>query len=727
VALPSFDIAILSTEADVAPFIDHVQLAADQETEALGFLPEPVYREAAQQGKLLVAVVAQEDLTRSYAGHLLYGGAFPQTRIFQVYVVPAFRKHGVGRRLVEAIVRRAEDSQFMSIVAQVADDLSANKFWEALNFELVRTKRGGRTTGRLINVRTRELSTPRLFGWGTTPRPHTAQDLRLISRLFEMSPIYVVDLNILLDLLRKRANANEVARILRASFNNLVRLAVTQEFVRELERSSIPAQSDPLLELALRLPRLTTPPPEVVSAIVAVLRSAIFPNAACGGLRVQDESDLVHLATAIHHEASGFITGEKAILRARAALQSRYSLDVIGASEFADTVELLDSEICAEVRATSTGTALEGRPVRPNDIESIEKFMARLRVPQQLLKDALRADHPGRSRRRTIVTSEIGVLAFACWDLPSPVHPHVDAFLCVDEDHGAALLAADFLMDSMSRVALYANPIQLTLRLLPGHVITKRVAAAHGFRPPANEPSSATLQKIAVGCAVTPQNWKTVAEQLRRGMDVDLPSQMPPFQSFEQPLEIGSPAGERVTIPLEHLETLLSPIVFLLPGRPGVIAPIRRVYASELIGGDKQRSLLAAPEASLLHERIYFSGPRTGAVLKKGLPLLFYESARKGGSASVIAVARIIKTELLSKELAIKDLSRRGVLDKKSLRNISLSRTLLATTIDNIMRFRCPIGLSRLRALDVMDGANLVTARQLEPFQVMQLVEEGFS
>ena len=36
----------------------------------------------------------------------------------------------------------------MSVVAKVADDLVANRFWECLSFEVIRTKAGGRTTGR---------------------------------------------------------------------------------------------------------------------------------------------------------------------------------------------------------------------------------------------------------------------------------------------------------------------------------------------------------------------------------------------------------------------------------------------------------------------------------------------------------------------------------------------------------------------------------------------------
>jgi GNAT superfamily N-acetyltransferase/predicted nucleic acid-binding protein len=705
--------------------VDEAQKASDTDKEALGFLPERAYKEAADQGKLLIAIV-QGDRGPAYAGHLLYGGVFPQAKIFQIFTVPQFRRNGIGRRLVEAIVRRAESLQFMSVLAQVADDLTANTFWEHLGFEIVRTKKGGRTTGRQINVRVRELDTPRLFRLAVAPSDSSPQDLKLSSRLFNLSPIYVLDLNILFDLVRKRANVDEVGRIVQASFNNLVRLAVTDEFIRELERTSTPSPTDPILELARRLPRLQAPPSELVNSTILELGSIVFPDEVSSGtLRAQDRSDLVHLATAIHCKASGFVTSEKAILRARSALESKYSLEVVGASEFADRVEPTDTEAMPEVQALSAGQVLQGRPMLDGHRSFVEDFLVRMRCPQQLVQDVLRSD-PGRPHRSIVVTCEGSVVAFGIWDVPSAIRFRIQSFLCVDEDHSAVNIAADFLLDSMSRESLSGYPIQLSLRLLPGHVMTKRMAAAHGFGPDANESSnSSSLQKIAVGCGVTANNWAHVWQQLKKGMGVVLPDSIPSYQSLAQPILIKGPMEQTVSIPLEKIETLLSPVIFFLPDRPGAIVPIRKVYAADLIGGAKQLSFLASPEAVLLRERVYFSHPRTTSVLTKGIPVLFYESGRKGGSASVIAAARVIRTEVVSRDGANQELLRRGVLDRKSLKKICLAETVVATTIDNIMLFKNPVRLEKLRAIGAIDGANLITARSLKAKQLIQIVEEG--
>src|SRR6267142_5589889 len=78
----------------------------------------------------------------------------------------------------------------------------------SMGFGIIRTRPGGHTKRRTINVRIRELSTPHLFSIASSQKEQPAQDLRLVSRLYDVSPIYVLDLNVLFDLLKKRANAH---------------------------------------------------------------------------------------------------------------------------------------------------------------------------------------------------------------------------------------------------------------------------------------------------------------------------------------------------------------------------------------------------------------------------------------------------------------------------------------------------------------------------------------
>src|ERR1700688_4324514 len=208
-------------------------------------------------------------------------------------------------------------------------------------------------------------------------------------------------------------------------------------------------------------------------------------------------------------------------------------------------------------------------------------------------------------------------------------------------------------------------------------------------------------------------------------MELHLPESIPDYQVANHTIAVRIASGSTINVPLQELETFLSPCVFFLPGRSGAIVPIRRIYAADLVGGSSQLSLLASPEAVLLRERVYFSSPRTATVLTNATPILFYESARTGGRARVTAAARIGRVEVVARDGANRELFRRGVLDGKALKKICLVDTVVATTIDNIVIFKKPVPLQRLRQLGAVDGANLVTARALTPDQLVKIVEEG--
>lgn len=94
--------------AEVLPFADAARTIADNDRESLGFYPPQVYRQAAQDGNVFVAV----DVSRGspkFAGHLWFGARFPQIRIHQLAVAPNMQGCGIGRILIESLVKFAED------------------------------------------------------------------------------------------------------------------------------------------------------------------------------------------------------------------------------------------------------------------------------------------------------------------------------------------------------------------------------------------------------------------------------------------------------------------------------------------------------------------------------------------------------------------------------------------------------------------------------------------
>jgi GNAT superfamily N-acetyltransferase len=713
-------IRILSAFSDVESYVESARAAADKEANAVGFLPYAAYSEAAQLERLLIAVVEQGG-TRSYAGHLMFGFVFPCARIFQTYVRLEFRSRGVGRKLVEALIGRAEKSHFLSIKASVADDLEANKFWELMGFELVRTRRG--RAERRINVRVRELATPNLLDFMRAPSKSDPADLRFLDRLSGPSPIYAIDLNVLFDVTKNRPRAKEAGQIIRAGFSNLVRLSVTEEFIRELQRTSIPSPRDPILELSANLPVLIAPPAPVMQSITSELGPIIFHDKwQLNALSDQDRSDLMHLATAIHHKVAGFITSEKAILRSRSQLLSRFALDVVGVIEFAGMVEPSEATEHSEVQVTSGGATISTREIEQTQDPGVESLFHTIRASSQLAIDVLRAE-PGTSKRRTLVLCDQRPVALGCWEVPTVVRPQVQADLFADEDHGAVEPALDFLLDSMCRESIRGAPALIHLRMPPGQIAAVRIALTHGFRPRMEAFNRRSgFQKLAVGKTIDETMWSDIASQVKRTSGVGLPEVMPNYCNARQIIEIASPTDGPISIPLISLETLLSPVLFLLPGRHGAIVPIRRRFVGDLLGADAQLSLLRPPEARLLHERVYFSSPKNESVLMEGTPILFYESGREGGRACVIAAARVLRTERIAKNAVMPKHSRRGVLGASNLQTLIRTPTLAATTFDNLFLFPRPVPLARLRQIGC---SNFITARQVQYDKLIQIIREG--
>ena len=347
-------------------------------------------------------------------------------------------------------------------------------------------------------------------------------------------------------------------------------------------------------------------------------------------------------------------------------------------------------------------------------------------VPRQERADILSDGTSGAPRRRIIVQASGEVLAIAAWEIPSQLRPATDVFLCADEDHPASEDAVDHLLDRACRETTRAGPALIRLHQLPGHALTRAMALAHGFRPGRGQTHRhAVLHKAAIGRSIASADWYDTRRTLLRRLEIGLPSTPPSFAGERQLLRIESPSGDLVDVPLRELETLLSPVLFLLPDRGGVIAPIRRSFAEDLFGPSSQFSLLAGPEAALLHERAYFSSARTAGLMQQGQLMVFYESGKGGGRASAIAIARILHSRIATKSNITSRVLRRGVLRDNLLERMGSGPDVALTVFDNIMLFEHPVGLARLREIGCADRANLVTARPVTANQLAIITQEG--
>jgi GNAT superfamily N-acetyltransferase len=619
---------------EVLPYVGLVRRSADLERDALGFLPDAAYETAASSGRLFVASRAEHGGAK-FLGHLLFGGSFPHIRVHQLHVIPEARNLGVARSLMNSLTAFAEQRGYMDMTARVASDLHANAVWEKLGFATVRTQVGGAARNRTINVRVRILNTPTLFGY---PNGEPVSGLPTLGRRVSgYTPVYAIDLNVFFDVVKRRPRVEHASQVIGAALDNVIRLVVAEEFAVELRRSFKPNAPDPVYEFALQLP--TIPPPEAgpLSGLTTELAKAVFPQrAASGALSIQDNSDLIHLATAIHHSASGFVTAENALLAAADKIEASHGIKVIHVERFA---QLLKG---SKRRIMAIDSRFAGRELRLSELTDslradLSAMIERIRfsddLRQHILAHGVRSSH-----NRSIAVSFNGSLVCAAlWSRSSRLDQVFSATIVSNEDQPAIESALDALLLAVSEEAVVNGPVLIDLTVPRAHTITREMALAVGFNEKEVASSSAgCYQRLAIGSVVTEQSWSSISAQIAARTGNKFPSTLPVFKSVDTKVSFTSHDGTAHQISIEDLETALSPTLLCPSSRKYILLPIRRVFADHLLNTSLQISLLPTNAAALFHERVYYSASRNSKLFTSGSVLVFYESGRgRGRSAAV--------------------------------------------------------------------------------------------
>ena len=136
-----------------------------------------------------------------------------------------------------------------------------------------------------------------------------------------------------------------------------------------------------------------------------------------------------------------------------------------------------------------------------------------------------------------------------------------------------------------------------TLRLVtPGNqVFVHDTARGVGF---CGVPGSKDLTKLALGRVITKATWNQCRAELVAIAGLKIDSHLPVFRRIDQQIGYITPNGDSGFETLERMETLLTPTLFCLPGRPAVVTPIRHEFAPRLLGHSPQGSLLPLPAAN---------------------------------------------------------------------------------------------------------------------------------
>ena len=717
---------ILKTPAEVQSYIDQVRSLGDANRSALGFLPASAYTETAMKGCLWVAV---DQTNKNLMGYLLYGGTYPHLKVFQVHVLPEFRSRGLARRLIKELRKYGEDDNYQTISARVAAELEANRFWQGIGFRIIRRVAGGSRSGRKLNVYLFELDTPSLFREKieASSQVEGVRQITYPSRPILKTPSYVIDLNVFFDVVGKR-DTGESARILSSGFDGEIKLHVTSEFIRELERHSPEFENDPVLEFARGLPVLPELSADTLAPLTEEIRKILFPDTSgTGKERPNEVSDRIHLASCIHHRAYGFVTRDSDILQRAMEFHERYNLRVIAPADLYDSHEESHPPP-PPLTATVEQREISVAELHERDRAEAEKFLAGLGIGSSKVFSCLAPGTTHSPRVRLVARAENEIVGIGSWLANRSTHRDTTAYLYVNEDHPSSDSAISRILESSINYGSYGQLSRLDLEISPRQIRTREVAISRGFQPSGfqRRDASGSLTKISMKGMVTRDSWFSFASEFEEIAGVALPNRMPRYDELTNTgVFLDKKADDRwSTISLFDFETLISPGALICPGRTAVMIPIRPAYADELLPSTvRQISALPGKEAALRLERAYFSGGRSD-LLTPGKIAVFYISR---GRQEAVAAARITFSGNLTKTQAVLNLGRQGVLTEEEIHQTANSKgEVTAFTFDNVMTFSQYIAYPDLKEMGCVGPANLVTAEELSHDSLCRIVERAF-
>jgi GNAT superfamily N-acetyltransferase len=708
---------VLDRYRDVAPFLPQMIEAADLNRNALGFFAESVYLEYAQKDRLLILIQNIEN-TKVYAGHLLYSLRYPRASVRQMYTQPALRRKGCAERLLNHLVNTLTKGSFISIYARVGEDMvESNQFWNKQHFYVQDIQPGGKTRNRKIIVRIRELPSPQLFpssgisSHNPLGLPATAPDI----------PLFLLDLNVLFDLRPRRARNSDAISLFRAQQMNFCRLAISTEISEELRRTAHEGKTDPMEAFTNTFP--VFPLLKENKDFLNELAELIFPERhEKGKLTANDRSDLQHVAIAIQNDLAGLITNDTAILGAAVQLETKYGVEIISPAAFKLDGAQTSSSGEFETNADSTLTLL---PINKSHEIAVHTLLAMLRLSGSAIANGwLSVDGPNPISRSCGVFHADIMIGYACWAAKAGAGP-MTIRIAIDEGNPQALNAARILFIYLLKELAAKEPQYVRLELPPNQHHTRELAASFGFR--ATTTDQQCLSKIILGRVMTSQTWGTAQKALATQYNLKLPPIIPVYSSANQQIRIFTPDGNQTYVTLETLETSLSPALLCLPGRPAVITPIQKDYATHLIGGCAQASLLPNTTSSLYHDRHYLSGSKNLRHFKKGTIILFYESLKNKGQAAIIAIARVQEAWLKQADTLNADDLEQSVLTEKSIQKIGKSKMKTVTVFDNIFLLPHPVPLASLRKLGCGESHQLLSTSPILDSQLQAILAEGFN
>ena len=650
---------IIKDSGKVMSYIAQVRSLADRNRDALGFLPESAYTEAATKGSLWVAL---DGNTENFRGYLLFGGVHPQLKVFQICIRPGYRASGTAQRLIESLKKYGEDNDYQTISAKVASELEANRFWQNSDFHIIR-QIPGRTRGRTINVYIFELDVPSLLHTSRNRDSSTKSSPLLwqpIRPLLE-TPSYVIDLNVFFDVVKSRDDG-EATHIISSALNNEIRIFVTSEFTKELERHSDDQNNDPVLGFARVLPTLPSPKPESLNPLIEKLKNILSQGTPKTGKRmVNDQSDLIHLASCIHHRAYGFVTRDSAILQRATEFHTQYGLRVVSPIDLRDSLE--DTNIApSPVKVTTGESEISVSSIDDKERSEVEKFLQDSGVASSDIALFFTHGTIHTPPIRLVIRSATNIIGISSWSARPGAGREAAVSLYVNEDHSDSNRAIDYILEFSMNLGDEGELSRFDLKIGRRQIRTREIALKRGFSLQNKQKGDSyiVLSKVSFKGMITKDNWPRFKHDFAEKTNIELPDRIPKYEELKNTgfvLNSKEFCRQKV-ISLLDFESLISPGIVVCPDRDAVMVPIEEQYANELLPPtQRQRLLFPHREAAFRLERAYFSGARKGSLPPQGTIVVFYISRTR---KKAVAAARVTFSDTLTKTQAVLNLGRQG-------------------------------------------------------------------
>lgn len=640
--------------------LEQVVNLGDKNSKSLGFLPFAGFRAAAADHRIAVAMDGE-----SVLGYCLFDLPRDVVRIVHVCVSEAGRGAQLARALVDAVGDRHADR--LGMLLKCRADWAADRMWPKLGFS-AQAQVPGRSRQQL----------PLTVWW----RSHGHADLFTLLDERRAGRPAAIDSNVYSDLhsTRVRHGATHTSVLAPLIADGQLHLVLLPSLEAEIYATNDPQERARFLAAKLHYTRVTHRlSREVVNHLLRDVPAEVLAKDSS----LERDAELV--AEAHANAVDLFVTRDRGAIQHLTSPAHELGIEVLHPTE------------------VPTALDVEGarHAYRPAQLEQTTVSVQRLDRALNTAEVGLLLDQPGGERLSDLNGALADLAARSTGDLERRVLQDGDAQLLGAWAWGttdaldvpllrvvrgplqttlAAQLSRMIRVEAGSRGA---SVIRVTDRHLQAPV--RGVLEADGFHPDGDGLVAVTLLEVGPWARLSELAHDTAIQHQSEGLNrlLDLPQTL----SLTQALEF---------------ERTLAPAKILGLGIPTFLVPIKRPFASQLLGHPV--SLMSRPDdLGLSREHVYYSSRR--GIVKAPGRILWYVSGQV--EPSVIAASTLVETRVDTPARLHRLYSRLGVWTLPDITAAARSGRAAAFRFTDTEVFRHPVGLDRLRTL-APEGQNLV-------------------